>query len=383
VVVVAEVAPLRTLRALALLGVVCVAAGCRTATPDADRTYLADSWKAYRAAYIASDGYVLDRTRNGGEVTSEGQSYALLRAAWMGDRETFDRVLGWTRATLQRPDGLFSWLWSPRDGGRVLDVNSATDADQDIAFALLVASRAFDRPAYVSDARRLLRAIRTHERLDVPGGWFIAAGNWAPAERISNLSYFVPYAYPYFDRVDPDGRWLDVLRVGYDLLRQSVGQARTQLPPDFLVVSLDGTVGHLPPTSTLGRAFSFDSVRIPWRVALDCQLHGRANACVPGGAVPGLVAALRSFGRLVSAYDPNGTPLTADQSLSFYACLLPVLAMTDVALARDVRRTHLSLDALTALSSDESRYYDLNWTWFGIASVTGLIQERTPLPTAF
>lgn len=358
-------------------------AGCQSAQPGADLRYLAVAWDAYRSAYIQPEGYVLDRTRNGGEVTSEGQSYALLRAAWIGDQPTFDRVLAWTTATLQRPDGLFSWQWSPRDGGRVLDANSATDADQDIAFALLVASKRFSRPEYIDRARLLLRAIRAHEGIDVAGGWFPAAGNWAPPERIVNLSYFSPYAYPYFDRVDPEGRWMEAVRVGYALLQQAVGQARTRLPPDFLTVGPDGTLGPLPEASTLGRSFSFDGIRIPWRVALDCQLHGRAEACVAGGAVPALLGALRSSGRLVSAYDTTGAPITTDQSPSVYACLLPVLVADDPALAGDVRRAHLSLDTLMAIVGDQNRYYDLNWTWFGIASASGLIAEHTPPVSAF
>ena len=356
---------------------------CQSAASRADRGYLAVAWEAYRTAYIQPPGYVLDRTRNGGEVTSEGQSYALLRAAWIGDQPTFNRVLTWTTTTLQRPDGLFSWRWSPRDGGRVLDANSATDADQDIAFALLVASKRFERPEYVDRARLVLRAIRAHARIDVTDRWFPAAGNWAPPERIVNLSYFSPYAYPYFDRVDPGGRWMDVVPVGYDLLRQAIGDSRTRLPADFLTVGATGRLGPLPESSTLGRTFSFDGIRIPWRVALDCRLHARPEACVEGGPVPALLDTLRSSGRLVSAYDTTGAPIAVDESLSFYASLLPLLVAGDPGLAAEVRRVHLPLAALMALVHDEHRYYDLNWIWFGLASASGLTADRTPPLSAF
>ena len=114
---------------------------CRRAAPlTSEREFLTASWETYRRLYIDADGYVLDRTRNDGEVTSEGQAYALLRAAWMDDPATFDRVFAWTERHLRRPDGLYSWRWSPRGGGALLDVNSAADADQDIAFALILGS---------------------------------------------------------------------------------------------------------------------------------------------------------------------------------------------------------------------------------------------------
>jgi len=372
----------RTVVLVAALVLPTSAAACRSDTPT-DRGYLALAWNAYRSTYIQPAGYVLDRTRNDGEVTSEGQAYALMQAAWMDDQATFNRVWAWTVARLQRPDGLFSWRWSPAAGGRVLDVNTATDADEDIAFALLVASQRFSRPDLVEQARTVLRAIHTHARIEVAGRWFPSAGNWAPAERIVNLSYFAPYAYPYFDRVDPGSRWMEVVPVGYDLLRQAIGEARTGLPADFLTVDGDGRIGPLPASSTLGRTFSFDGIRIPWRVDLDCRLHQRVEACGAGGALPGLLDTLRSTGRLVTAYDPAGAPLTTDQSLSFYGSLLPVLVAADPMLAAEVRRQHLPIDVLMAVVGDGRRYYDLNWIWFGLAGASGLVDERTPPLSAF
>ena len=177
----------------------------------ADREFLDLAWHAYKDLYIDPAGYVLDRDRNGGEVTSEGQAYALMRAAWMGDHETFTSVLEWTDRTLRRPDGLYSWHWTPRDNGTLLDRNTATDADQDIAFALVLAFHHFEDRTYLERARALLVAIRSQTGIELPNGWFPSAGNWAVPERIVNLSYFTPYAYPYFDRIDPEGdgwrRW--------------------------------------------------------------------------------------------------------------------------------------------------------------------------------
>ena len=151
----------------------------RRSERDLATGFLDDAWTRYKRGYLHADGYVLDRTRNGGEVTSEGQAYALLRAAWSGDRSTFTSVLSWTDQHLLRADGLLSWRWSAASGGKVLDVNSATDADEDMAFALIVAASRFERPDYLARARATLRAIRAGARVEVPGGWFPSAGNWA------------------------------------------------------------------------------------------------------------------------------------------------------------------------------------------------------------
>ena len=60
--------------------------------PTGGAGFLQASWDAYKDRYLHANGYVLDRTRGNGEVTSEGQSYALLRAAWLDDRAAFARV---------------------------------------------------------------------------------------------------------------------------------------------------------------------------------------------------------------------------------------------------------------------------------------------------
>jgi hypothetical protein len=104
---------------------------------------LQGAWAGYKQGFISGDGRVSDPTR-GGVTTSEGD--ALLRAVWMSDRSGFDAVWGWTRANLQvRGDGLFASLWG---GGAVQDHNSASDADSDIALALLFAAHRFADSAY-------------------------------------------------------------------------------------------------------------------------------------------------------------------------------------------------------------------------------------------
>ena len=62
--------------------------------------------------------------------------------------------------------------------------------------------------------------------------WFPTAGNWANNERLVNLSYFLPYAYPEFDKLDPEGQWLAavnaVLVLAWLVLAWHVGKIYTQ-----------------------------------------------------------------------------------------------------------------------------------------------------------
>ncbi len=343
------------------------------------RTFLKQAWESYKRVYIDPSGFVLDRSRNQGEVTSEGQSYALMRAVWIDDSETFDRVLEWTEANLRRPDGLYSWRWSPT--GKVLDVNSATDADEDISFALILASHHFRKPYYLDRARELLQAIRLHAGLQIQGGWFPSAGNWAVADRIVNLSYFAPYAHPYFQRADPEGKWETSLEIGYDLMERTLKLPNVKLIPDFMRVSEANEVELLSESDSLSRDFSFDAMRLFWRVALDCRLHSRPRACSDPAGGRRLMDLLARDGRLVTRYRVDGTPLASGESLSFYGSLLPAPETYSHGAALEILTRRLSPQSLLPLLANPQRYYDLNWVWFGLAAQDGLIRERTPEPS--
>src|SRR5688572_15590376 len=124
---------------IVLTAIVLAAIACDRAPVSSDRrAALERAWEAYKQSYVHPDGYVLDPDREGGETTSEGQGYGLLRAALMHDEATFLRLFRWTEERLRRPDGLYSWRWTPDRGGQVLDPNTAADADQEIALALLL-----------------------------------------------------------------------------------------------------------------------------------------------------------------------------------------------------------------------------------------------------
>jgi len=347
---------------------------------DQRRKFLSRSWKLYKKNYIADQGFVLDRSED--RVTSEGQAYALVRAVWMRDQETFDRVLEWTENHLLIESGLYAWLWNPSKKFLV-EQNTAADADQEIAFALILASHAFRQKKYLNRAQNLLVAIRTHERLEVPSGWFPAAGNWAVEERIVNLSYFYPYAYPYFNQIDPEGDWLGVLQTGYELLFRTLGRSQVNLIPDFMMVDSEGTPKFLPECSDLSGQFSYDAMRIYWRMAIDCQLHQRSIACknhvhpLSIGFIADIFVRDRS---IYACYSYSGEPLEKSESLSFYGSVLPWFKIHFPQLAQSILNKHLSQQTLKEIINKKNRYYDLNWVWFGLAAIDGLIKERTPKP---
>ena len=372
---------------------------------DAARTFLDEAWSTYLEHYVHPDGYVLDRRRDGGRVTSEGQGYALLRAVWERDEATFRRLAAWTREELQRPDGLHSWLWSPEGGGRIVDPNTATDGDMEIAWALLMAAEVFGDDTLRARGAEIVRAVRTETAiaLDAEGDpgtgasggataspgigpaagaahWFPAAGDWAVTDRIANLSYFVPYAQPWFQAVDPEGGWDRVTDVGYTLLRRWLEDPAHRLPPAFVRLGADGQPLPLDAETALEIDFSFDAIRLYWRVEADCRLRHADEACSDPLDVRSTVALLTDGTGLASSYATDGTRLTDDGSSTFYAALLPATRRLAPELAAEILEPHLDRSALAGLLAAEDRYYDHNWVWFGLALDRGLIEDRTPAP---
>ena len=222
--------PARTQRvASAALASTLVLAACGLSSPAAAsprptassrlRTVLDAAWAGYKQVFIQSDGRVVDPTR-GGVTTSEGQSYALLRAVWLGDQTTFDTVWRWTATHLELGGSApFASLWSD---GRVVDADSASDADSDIALALFYAARRFGEAQLHRQALTTLSAIWQDDVVSIDGMNILAGGNWATRQQtpgpVINPSYFAPYAYRTFAAEDPSHPWSSLIDSSYTLL---------------------------------------------------------------------------------------------------------------------------------------------------------------------
>jgi hypothetical protein len=199
-------------------------------------------------------------------------------------------------------------------------------------------------------------------------------------ERIANLSYFVPYAHPWFASVDPVGGWDQVTEVGYDLLERWMAAPDHALPPAFFHLTPDGAPEPLPPGTELETVFSFDAIRLYWRVEADCRIHARARACEDPLGVRAALELLVDTTGIASLYDMDGTRRTDDQSSTFYAALLPAARRHAPELATRVLEPRLDAACLSLLLAAPDRYYDHNWVWFGLALDRGWIDERTSPP---
>ncbi|MDD5456097.1 MAG: glycosyl hydrolase family 8 [Candidatus Margulisbacteria bacterium] len=282
-------------------------------------------------------------------AVSESSSYALLRAVIIKDKKTFDKVWNWTKNNLQHSqinwvyywkdlnspkngwktpdelgierDNLFAWRWTPtisprnnknksedgivyyrwqqpteehnpndpwRDGW-----DAASDADQDIALALIFAdalwgSKKGDRVYdYAENARLVLKDIWNKETYINKEHRYMAGGNNIKSVEPGYLS---PFSYRIFDDFDPEHNWMDLVDSSYRIFDKSstavlsdwidkTGEVHNQNPykkktpyranllPDWVSLSKTGDV-----TNGVEREepeFGTDAFRGLWRAAVD------------------------------------------------------------------------------------------------------------------
>lgn len=341
------------------------------------------TWETYRRDFIKADGRVWDPPPYGwGQTTSEAQAYTMLRAIWLDDRPTFDRTWHWTQRNLQvRGDGLFGWLWGrdQQGGWMLLSRNSAADADQDIALALVFAGHRWSDDRYLAEARRVMSGVWAREVITVRGKPYLVAGDWAAGlqpQIVVNPSYLTPYAYRVFATEDPGHPWLELVDSAYRVLDRCTwsrlnAAASVGLPPDWCVVSPYDGSAH-PYWAAGGDVYGFDAFRVMWRVALDYEWNGAPQAISYMKRSQFLRREWSRHHRLLARYGHDGSgDLRRGEEPFAYAGDIGYFMVVDPAAARSILRNKLLVtlhhDSGADYWDERSNYYAQNWIWFGVA----------------
>ena len=259
-----------------------------------DNTLLNGLWDNYKKIYWeAETGRTLDKQQDN-ITTSEGQSYTMLRAVWQSDRTTFDKSWAWTKEQLGRPnDALFAWKWGKRSDGTYGvftdqgGQNTASDADSDIALALIMAANRWQQQSYLDEAKRILASIWEQEVITVQGKPYLAANDLeknSSRAAILNPSYFAPYAYRIFAKIDSQHDWNGLINSSYELINTAMDAKldkgdSARIVPDW--ISMDKMTGQIMApqgASNLTTNYSFDAMRTAFRLALDYEWNREQRA---------------------------------------------------------------------------------------------------------
>lgn len=332
-----------------------------------EQIVLQDAWEQYKSDFIQSYGQVVDNDT----TTSEGQSYARLRAVKQNDRGSFDDVYAWTKDHMQhRPsDKLFSWKWQKINGSwKQADSNTATDADEDIAFALLQAYNQWHNKTYRKEASVIIGDTWKHEVIKQHGMFYLLPSATGPLQNgdiLYNPSYVAPSYYKTFAKLDPAYPWQQLADNSYRLLN-AIQNKNTGLFSNW--VEFDTKGNQIPFTvANLSNTSGYDAFRTSYRLSMD-STDPRARA---------LLKPLSNFyvsewkkHRTISAvYRLNGAPVVPYGDLAQYGVMLNVLRITGQSkIAEQIYLKELSSKYHNGSWGNAINYYNQNWVWFGIST---------------
>jgi len=307
---------------------------------------------------------------------SESQSYALLQSLDANDKETFQKVWAWTKEHLQREeDFLFSWQFKyniDSEKINILDRNSATDADTDIAYALILAGEQWKNEEYISEAKLIIPNIYKFETATVLKKRYVLGGTWAnrPNSIVVNPSYFSPHAYVKFHKYDIENDWETLRENGYEMLQdirnsKIRGSQDSSLPPNWIAINKYS--GEITRFGTKGDSFdySYDAFRTYWRVGQDYSINNNPDALKYLQQATIFKAEWEKSNSVCAIYRFANNSMQCESAISPLAAPLVIFTIQDKNLADDfVNRYYLKDESL--LLSDSAPFYDKSWFWFGL-----------------
>jgi endo-1,4-beta-D-glucanase Y len=334
-------------------------------------------WQTYRTRFIEPSGRVVDRSTSGdGHTTSEGMAYGMFFALVVNDRPTFDKLLHWTEDNLAGGDltaRLPSWSWgkTPEGQWKVLDLNSASDADLWMAYDFLEAGRLWHDDRLAKLGQVMLDRIAHSEVMLAPGlGTVLLPGPSGfvpkPGLLILNPSYMPPQVLARLKDEQPTGPWGSIMGSLPGMLR---GSSPAGFAMDWVTAGTTIAASGTPAELATGKpgavpVGSYDAIRVYlWLGMADKDTQGVSDSL---GAVAGM-------GRYMEAnivpplqVGADGKVINAEGTVGFSAAVIPFLMATGKKAQAKMQHNRLdaSVDAASGLYGRANEYYDQNLALF-------------------
>jgi endo-1,4-beta-D-glucanase Y len=273
-----------------------------------------DQWKTHLVTSAGAGGFrrvqrVAEPGLAKGSTVSEGIAYGMLISVYMNDQPLFDDL--WKYSMLHTWNGTLLMNWYIHEDGNVgSDPNgsgAATDADEDMAWALVMASYQWGgqgtlEKSYSDYAKQLIEDIWKNEIHD--GKLPKNGSSWGDWNNL-NVSYFAPSYYRVFAKVSGREAWgTEVIETVYDTIQGNL-TAENGNQTNGLVPAFSNATGGA--VEGLKHHYQYDSCRTPFRIGLDaCQFSdpsAKAYLAKTSGFFAGIGAA-----NIKDGYELNGTP---------------------------------------------------------------------------
>ena len=339
-------------------------------------------WSDFKTHFVQPDGRVIDASTPQLHSSSEGESYAMFFALVANDPATFEKLWRWSTNNLAAGDVgavLPGWIWGRADDGswRVLDPNSASDADLWYVYSLLEAGRLWNRPDYIRDGMRLLALIEQKEVVSLPGlGPMLLPGpvGFEQPNRVWQLnpSYLPIPVLRRLTTASPSGPWAGV----------AINTARliTSVTPKGFVADW---VGYQATSDTNGRFIidpvkgdrgSYDAIRVYLWAGVTPDVDPLATRI--RNALKGMSAATAMLGFPPESVATLTGATTGTGPFGFSAAMAPYLkaiGQTKAAGEQLQRARHLQADSLSEqnVAQRQPPYFDYVLSLFGIGWIDG------------
>ncbi|HVJ18066.1 MAG TPA: glycosyl hydrolase family 8 [Polyangiaceae bacterium] len=358
----------------------------RSADPEDVRL----AFERFRAEIVTAEGALgFLRTRRPdtpdgvvNSTVSEGIAYGMIIAVMMDEQPMFDGLFQYALRWFNE-NGLMDWYIAP-DGSRALGAGGATDSDEDMAWALIMADRQWGgggalSESYIAHARRQIdRVFRLEVDHEARPDMLLPGDDWRGRD-VFNPSYFAPHQYRLFGEVTENtAGWQRVIDRGYAIVDASLKGRDNGLVPAWCTAAGD-PVEAFPGAMT---NYQYDSARTPFRIGQDFAYHGDSRAAAYLAMTSRFFAGVGAD-QIVDGYTLDGHPAPDPHSQRSSPGSAVFVGAAAVGAMHDPRYQAFVDAAYERVKRGDllarSRYYNHCWTVLSLLMMTG---NLTNLPEA-
>ena len=337
-------------------------------------------------------------------TVSEGIGYGMIIAVYMNDQTLFDSLWRYEQAHTATVTGtgfpatstatsLMNW-YVASDGTTATTANggqsgsgAATDADEDMAWALVMADKQWGGKGSLSDtyanyAKKLLGDILKYE-IDQTNSVVKNGSGWGGVDCL-NISYFAPSHYRVFATYTGDTHWTSVVSQVYTIIPASLnasnGNQDNGLVPAFSTstgaADKCGTTGN-PTASTQKHWYQYDSCRTPFRIGIDACLNDESRAASYVAKTSSFFAP-KGVAGINDGYELDGTVSQHDDSFHGLSAAFIGPAGVGAMVPQSGKDYQSFIDDVYAHLIDTTnpmwvggQYYDESWTMLSLLMMTG------------
>lgn len=312
-----------------------------SALPNGSPTTLAEErenvWTSAKDRFVRWDGAVRkDKDTTNEESVSEGHGYFMIEAVNQNDQTTFDLLSDFVQDNLigslnsESWDYLVAWNFDIVGGNTVSDWNYASDADNDILYAYLMAYRKWGNNGTVQykDLADKMEADLYTYTINVQGTLKLQVPY--PSELISttaeiNPSYFRPALFSVLHTYYPSRGWNNVLSDGWTMINDITDNSGTLsttagLIPDWVNYNTTTNTLDTPTDGSHTTQHGYETVRVYpfFELAADVYSSSDADTYMTGNIATFFDSEFSDHSTVYTEYNHDGTDKGSPYQQSYF-----------------------------------------------------------------